>query len=354
MDKDFSYGIMLVLKYIKKIFPQVDEELAYWSKTAEKGKDNALVKQALSSIDLKKFHAQGGSVYALYPKVDAPRMVKFVVAFQTISDYLDNLCDRAGVQDESAFRQLHLAMLDAVDPLRNINNYYYYYPFKDDGGYLEQLVNECRKQIKDLPSYSLVIEYIKKYIHLYIDLQSYKHLSLKIREKCLKVWAGYYTDRYPDLGWWEFSAASGSTLGVFVMLASAFDESLTAENAAVLDHAYFPWICGLHILLDYYIDFQEDIQMGDLNFTSYYKNLKQCEERLAFFSENALNACSKLQYEEFHLTVVKGLLAMYLSDPKAYSNMNKLVSKNLIKKGGRETALYYHMCKILRAVKTLA
>ncbi|HHV99736.1 MAG TPA: tetraprenyl-beta-curcumene synthase family protein [Clostridiaceae bacterium] len=354
MDKNYSYGIMLVLKYIKKIFPQVDASLAYWSKIATKGKDNVLVKQALASIGLKKFHAQGGSVYALYPKVDAQRMVKFIVAFQTISDYLDNLCDRAGVKDESAFRQLHLAMLDAVDPLRDINNYYYYYPYKDDGGYLEQLVNECREQVKGLPSYNLVIEYIKKYIHLYVDLQTYKHLSLKVREECLKVWASYYMDRYPDIDWWEFAAATGSTLGVFVMLASAFDESLTPENVAALDHAYFPWICGLHILLDYYIDSQEDIQMGDLNFTNYYKNLKQCEERLAFFSENALNACSKLQYKEFHLTVVKGLLAMYLSDPKAYSNMNRLVSKSLIKRGGKETTLYYHMCRMLRAVKTLA
>ncbi len=354
MDKDYPSGLKLVIKYIKKIFPQVDAELARWRKTAKEGGNNVLVKQALASMDLKKFHAQGGSVYALYPKVDTPRMVKFIVAFQTISDYLDNLCDRAGIQDESAFRQLHLAMLDAVDPLRGINNYYYYYPFKDDGGYLEQLVNECRNQVKGLPSYDLVIEHVKKYIHLYTDLQSYKHLPLHIRENCLEVWADYYTDRYHDLNWWEFSAASGSTLGVFVMLASAFDESLTPEEVAALDHAYFPWICGLHILLDYYIDSQEDTEMGDLNFTGYYKNLKHCEERLALFSENALEACHGLQYAEFHTTVVKGLLAMYLSDPKAFSNMNRFASRNLIRKGGKETKLYYHMCRMLRAVKALA
>ena len=354
MDKDYSYGIKLVLRYVKKIFPQVDAELASWSKIAKNAGDSVLIKQALASINLKKFHAQGGSIYALYPKVDTMRMVKLIVAFQTICDYLDNLCDRTGVKDESAFRQLHLAMLDAVDPIRGINNYYYYYPYKNDGGYLEQLVNECRKQIKELPSYNLVIEHIKKYIHLYIDLQSYKHLSIHIREKCLKVWADYYTGRYPGLSWWEFSAASGSTLGVFVMLASAFDKSLTPEKAAALDHAYFPWICGLHILLDYYIDSQEDTQMGDLNFTSYYKNLKHCEERLTLFSKNALKVCQNLQYGEFHLTVVKGLLAMYLSDPKACSNMNRFASKSLVKKAGGETTLYYHMCKMLRSVKTLA
>ena len=344
----------LVSHFVFNILPRINREIRYWEHQAKQTLDLPLQEQALLSLRKKRFHAQGGCVYALRCPQWEPVLVPLIVAVQTISDYLDNLCDRTGVKDESAFRQLHLAMLDAVDPIRGINNYYYYYPYKNDGGYLEQLVNECRKQIKELPSYNLVIEHIKKYIHLYIDLQSYKHLSIHIREKCLKVWADYYTGRYPGLSWWEFSAASGSTLGVFVMLASAFDKSLTPEKAAALDHAYFPWICGLHILLDYYIDSQEDTQMGDLNFTSYYKNLKHCEERLTLFSENALKVCQNLQYGEFHLTVVKGLLAMYLSDPKACSNMNRFASKSLVKKAGGETTLYYHMCKMLRSVKTLA
>lgn len=354
MNSGYAHGVKLVFKYIKNIFPQVDKQLALWSKEAEKAGDNILFKQALASIGLKKFHAQGGSVYALYPKADKLSTVRFIVAFQTVSDYLDNLCDRAGVEDEKAFRQLHLAMLDAVDPLRGINDYYYYYPFKDDGGYLKSLVNECLMQLEGLPSYSLVIEYIKKYVYLYTDLQSYKHLSPNIREEHLKKWACYYKGRYPEMTWWEFSAATGSTLGIFAMLALAFDESLTREKAAALDAAYFPWVCGLHILLDYYIDLQEDAQMGDLNFVSYYDNLKQCEGRLAFFTNRALSACQNLEYAEFHLTVVKGLLAMYLSDPKAECNMNRLTSRNLVKMSGRETVLYHHMCKILRAVKALA
>jgi len=307
-----------------------------------------LGKQALSSIHLKRFHSQGGCIYALYPKTDLQSAVKFIVSLQTISDYLDNLCDRMEITDEPAFRQLHLSILDAVDPEREINQYYKFYPYWDDNGYLVKLVEECRCQIKNLPSYNLVIGPIKKYVHLYSDLQSYKHLSEKIREDCLKTWADYYMKQYPDISCWEFSAAAGSTLGIFVLYASAHDPDLTMDEVKMLDKAYFPWICGLHILLDYYIDAQEDLQMGDLNFTYYYKNLKQCEERLSYFIERSYEQCSNLPYPEFHRTMVRGLLAMYLSDPKASQGMNRLASHNIIKSSKPETVFYYKLCKFLR------
>lgn len=56
----------------------------------------------------------------MLPDVDINNFVKFIVAFQTISDYLDNLCDRVEVNDEQAFRQLHLAITDALDLLKNV------------------------------------------------------------------------------------------------------------------------------------------------------------------------------------------------------------------------------------------
>jgi tetraprenyl-beta-curcumene synthase len=46
-----------------------------------------------------------------------------VVALQTISDYLDNLCDRRG-SPTGRFRQLHLAMTDALDPAGETHDYY--------------------------------------------------------------------------------------------------------------------------------------------------------------------------------------------------------------------------------------
>ncbi|MGI6776644.1 MAG: DUF2600 family protein [Acetivibrionales bacterium] len=100
--------------------------------------------------------------------------------------------------------------------------------------------------------------------------------------------------------------------------------------------------------MDYYIDAVEDMQMGDLNFTYYYDNLKHCESRLLSFIENSLQACHTLEYPEFHTTVVKGLLAMYLSDPKAFLGLNKLATRNILRGSSSKTAFYHNLCKILR------
>lgn len=353
IEEKYNYGFMLVYKLVRYIFPEVGYQLKGWSAICNSIKDDVLRSQALSSIKHKKFHAQGGSVYALYPGVDIKRATKFIVSLQTISDYLDNICDRTDVKNELAFQQLHLSILDSIDPYRGVSNYYHYYPYKDDGNYLSSLVETCKAQIRSLPSYYIVFEPIKKYAQLYSDMQSYKHLDDNIREARLKNWAEYYGSLFPEISYWEFSAAAGSTLGIFVLFASAFNPNLTAKEVKEIEASYFPWICGLHILLDYYIDAQEDTQMGDLNFTQYYENLKQCEERIGFFLERSLNSCLKLPYPEFHITVIKGLLSMYLSDPKALVGMNKLASKNILSINKTGTILYHKLCKVLRAAGAL-
>jgi tetraprenyl-beta-curcumene synthase len=281
------------------------------------------------------------------------KAVKFIVSLQTISDYLDNLCDRAGVFDEKAFLQLHLSMLEAVDPSLPLSNYYELYPYKNDSGYLMSLVETCRSQVRDLPSYNLVVTLIKKYIRLYCEMQSYKHISLEERESRLTDWSKKYLCMYTGISCWEFSAAAGSTLGVFVLFAAAFNPYLTPREVTLIDEAYFPWICGLHILLDYYIDSQEDMQTGDLNFTYYYENLKQCEDRLLLFTEHSLEYCTQLPYPKFHATIIKGLLSMYLSDPKASVGLNRITSRRIIRGKGIDTKFYYNLCRFLRTINKL-
>jgi len=346
-------GIRLVYRFVKEIFPMVDSRLDKWKSICRESEDEVLGIQALASISAKRFHALGGSVYALYPKVNAEKAVRFIVSLQTISDYLDNLCDRVGIEDEAAFRQLHVSMLDAVDPEREMGDYYSLYPYSRDNGYLKALVEDCREQLINLPSYSLVLDNIKKYVQLYADLQSYKHLPRTVREERLKSWCGCYSRLYPGISCWEFSAAAGSTLGIFALFASAFDPMLTAEEVEMLDSAYFPWICGLHILLDYYIDATEDMETGDLNFTSYYESLKRCEERLCYFMERSLECCSGLPYPGFHRTVVNGLIAMYLSDPKASMGLNRLASRNILKNSSPAAVRYYKICRFLRTAGML-
>ncbi len=343
----------MIISFISKVFPLVSRELEYWTFMAEQIPEPELRTQALSSIRSKKFHAQGGSVYALYQPTDLTNTVRFIVALQTISDYLDNLCDRAGVMDENAFFQLHLAMLDAVDPTRPISDYYHNYPFKNDRGYLKNLVTTCRQQINNQPSYRLVLPKIINYVKRYSELQSYKHLALEIREGRLSDWALRNLDPATEIFWWEYAAATGSTLGMFLLYAVSVDPNLKLETVEAIDRAYFPWVTGLHILLDYFIDAQEDLEMGDYNFTFKYQNNSECRTRLTHFIERSIQACLALPNPSFHITIIRGLLAMYLSDPKALNPKIKAISLDLVRHAGPKCRLYHRCCRSLRIVKRI-
>lgn len=242
-------------------------------------------------------------------------------------------------------------MLDAVDLNSGTHDYYHYYPYHDDSGYLVRLVENCKRQISELKAYETVLDPIKKYINLYIDLQSLKHLEPVKREKRLKEWASSHAQQYPYITCWELSAAAGSTLLVFLLFAAAFDPSLSVSEVNSIIEAYFPWVCGLHILLDYYIDSNEDHEAKDLNFTNYYNNLEECEERIAFFIHCSFEKCALLKHPKFHHTVIHGLLAMYLSDQKASNDVISFTSQKLLKKGDKKTLIYYYICKFLRRVE---
>lgn len=337
----------LVTRFVRRVFPLVEEELAAWRQAAGRAAPELAV-QALASIRDKRFHCLGGSVYSLYPDVNPHSCVRLVVALQTISDYLDNLCDRTGVTDEAAFRQLHLDMTDALDPDGGHHDYYANYPLAGDGGYLAALVAACRAQATALPSYPVVKGRILHLAALYSELQTYKHLDPLIREDKLARWGEAHLAAYPGLSLWEFAAASGSTLGIFSLCALAARPSLTEEDAATVYAAYFPWICGLHILLDYLIDLGEDRLQGDLNFVAYYSSPAEVLERLAFFRDQALAAGSRLPEAGFAMTVVQGLLAMYLSDPKTEAPLEKKVKTALLATSGGYTRLLHALCRLLR------
>ncbi|MCE5284481.1 MAG: tetraprenyl-beta-curcumene synthase family protein [Pelosinus sp.] len=342
----------LITVFVSKIFPKVKCELAYWQKKAQQA-EPALKEQALASITAKRFHCLGGSIYSLYTGKFSKNAVRFIVALQTISDYLDNLCDRAGIADEKAFRQLHLAMTDALTPYKPLENYYLYYPYKQDGGYLAALVTTCQKEAAKLPNYLIIQKDILALAGLYSELQTYKHLDPVTREEKIKLWTSTYLPVYPQLTTWEFAAATGSTLGLFALCAAAKSTQLKYELASRIAEAYFPWISTLHILLDYYIDEVEDSLSGDLNFVSYYTANEDIPQRLSFFLKEAFFRIQRLPQSIFHYTILCGLIAMYLSDPKAHTPSKKTATNKILKSAGIYTILLYTICKILRQQKIL-
>lgn len=308
----------LVWRSFHEVLPRAGAELDTWQARARAIPDPELQRQAVASLTAKRFHADGGSVYATAvprgPQQDT--LIRLIVAFQTISDYLDNLCDRSTSLDPVDFRQLHRAMIDSVDPAAPLGDYYRHRPQRSDGGYLEALVRTCQECAALLPSYPTVARGVRELVERYADLQVHKHVRLEERVPRLTAWFDTHRPRGCDLHWWEYSAATGSTLGVFMLFLAALDRDLQPAGAAAIHAAYFPWVCGLHILLDYLIDQDEDRHGGDLNFVGHYPSRERAYQRIELFAQRAVAATRGLPAARFHRLVIEGLVAMYLSDAK--------------------------------------
>lgn len=305
---DWLNRLTLLTAYLR-LLPAVRRELRHWAETAA-GLPPPLRELAEASLRKKEFHCLGGAVYALYPGAKKPAVLRAVTALQTISDYLDNLCDRAHVSDERAFRTLHLSLMDAVALRGPLHDYYADYPWREKA-YLPGLVKACRAALQALPYYEHYYETVRLLAEWYCELQVLKHAPQ--REQLLRQWT---VRSFPDtLPWQEWAAASGSTLGIFFCFAlSSCPPQLPGQ--AVL-RVYFPWLQGLHILLDYLIDQSEDRQHGDLNFTFFYPTREALAASLARLALESRRRAQSLPHAYFHLTVIDGLVALYGSDPKA-------------------------------------
>ncbi|WP_235941223.1 tetraprenyl-beta-curcumene synthase family protein [Paenibacillus puerhi] len=322
----------LIARVYRYVLPEVREQLRYWRGRADEMPDAELRKQAIDSMTSKEFHCIGGAVYAAANPSMRHMLIPLIVAFQTISDYLDNLCDRSTSLDPDDFRRLHQSMLDAVDPAEPLHDYYEFREEREDAGYLNDLVKTCQASIRMLPSYPLVAASVRELVSLYADLQVYKHIRKDLREEALLTWWNAHKEQFPAIQWNEFAAATGSTLGVFMLFLAASRTGLRTETAAAIREAYFPYICGLHILLDYLIDQEEDRAGGDLNFCSYYEDMDATVDRIALIVEEARRKSDTLEHSDFHRMIIEGLLALYLSDPKVSRQQEvKRISRRLMK-----------------------
>ncbi|MGM8216538.1 tetraprenyl-beta-curcumene synthase family protein [Bacillaceae bacterium W0354] len=344
-----THLIKLLSTCYRHIFPQVHDELKTVKQLAQTIPNDELRTQALASIETKTFHCEGGSVYASLAGDSWKDAIHFIVAYQTISDYLDNLCDRSQSLDPEDFRLLHRSMTNALSPQPTQPiNYYEKRADQEDHGYLQSLVEQCQRVIKKIDNYELIYPYVKRLSDLYIDLQVHKHVAVSERVPRLTSWFEEENE-HQGLSWYEFSAASGSTLGIFCLVSYALQGQYYGNEVM---KTYFPFVQGLHILLDYFIDQKEDEREGDLNFCHYYENDDEMMERLQFFVTQSLSYTSEMPDASFHKLIQSGLVGLYLSDSKTNSlNNGKKLRQRLLKHAGMNAKIIYWNGRVYRKWK---
>ncbi len=344
--------VSLMAKVYRKVIPRVHAELNGWALLAKAIPDEELRKQALASIEHKTFHCEGGGILALLAGAQIEECIRFIVAYQTISDYLDNLCDRSTSLDPVDFEALHESMLHALTPGSETVNYYRFRDEQDDGGYLAALVKTCQNVLKKTKHYDKIASSLHELAQYYCDLQVHKHVKLEEREERLQAWFDMHKPKLPHMRWFEFSACAGSTLGIFCLAAYAFHDTLSDEQIHQIKQGYFPYVQGLHILLDYFIDQEEDRQGGDLNFCSYYEDHSETVERFRHFVEEADRNIEGLPHAKFHRLINRGLLGLYLSDRKVQEQREiRQLANQIVKYGGLTSYFFYINAKLYRKVQ---
>lgn len=347
-----SNALHLMYHVYKNIFPSVHRELNVWIDRARQIPDPELRTQALASIESKTFHCEGGSIYAVLAGERRDEAVRFIVAYQTISDYLDNLCDRSTSMDPKDFRMLHQAMADALTPGNERQDYYKYREESDDAGYLHLLVKTCQDVLRNAEGYDIVLEHTRNLGSLYSDLQVHKHVVEEERIPRLQQWFEDHQKDWPQLKWYEFSACTGSTLGIFCLVSYTLGGRIDPSLAEQVTRSYFPFMQGLHILLDYYIDQEEDEEEGDLNFCSYYEHEEEMRARFKYFVERTNEEIQRLPNAAFHEMVHEGLVGMYLADRKVGRIANaKSFVKELLKASGKKATFFYLNTKMYHKLK---
>jgi tetraprenyl-beta-curcumene synthase len=332
------------LEYFSRIRPAVRRELAVVERRARAVEEPGARRLALDSIIHKQFHCEGGAVLT----GGAPGLVRLVVAYQTLCDYLDSITDRGPAASGDTIRRLHGFLPAALDPDLPVPDGWADHPW-DDGGYAAWLVARSREALRELPGWAAVRDSVRWLQDRYVDLQSLKHApDSHLRGVRQAAWFAQHQRPEWSLAWWEWAAATGSTLGIFALAAEARAPAPDADRVEGLFRTYFPWMGGLHILLDYFIDQEEDRMGGDFNFIRCYDSVETAVQGITRLYDRAVQEAGRLSDAPFHRYLARGLLGFYLSDRKVSGELTA-PARRLLSVGGSVSRGIWALARVGRA-----
>jgi tetraprenyl-beta-curcumene synthase len=311
---------------------------------------NPIRDDALSSLDTKRFHTEGAALFATLPQHRDERLLRLLVAHELIWDFLDSVSERPTDDMVANGWQLHRALFESLDPGLPISDYYRHHPWRDDGGYLAELVQTCRTLCTSLPSYErvrrLVVEKARQ-----ARVCALNHEPNPDRRRArLKNWVAREFPHERRLAWYEVTAAASSSLSIFALLALAAEKGCDPCSVAARVAAYSPWVDLSCIMLDSFADLLDDAESGAHSYLSHYPNFDVAVERLRQIVWHAAQAVGRLPDGPRHTLLATGMVAMYLSKDSASSKGLRPATRSIMSASGRLPTLIWPILRIWRRV----
>jgi tetraprenyl-beta-curcumene synthase len=304
------------VRYWLTVFPLVRWEAHRWRRCAEAIPNPVLRRIALDTQQGERGNLEGAAAFAAFvPVRRRAAVVRAVVAFQAIYDYVDSLAEQPSTVPAANARALHEALRIALCPRSRHVLYYRHQAQQDDGGYLHRLVDACRTAVETLPSHPVIEPFALRAVARMVEYQARIH-SCEDSARALAEWARTERPGGVSLRWWEIAAAGASSLVVFALVAAAARRTLTTSEGQALARAYFPWIGALHVLLDSLVDQRHDERHGHHSLVSHYGSTQETAVRLGSIATTALALAGALEQGERHTLLLAAMSAFYLAAPE--------------------------------------
>jgi tetraprenyl-beta-curcumene synthase len=349
--------------YWTGVFPRVCFYIARWRGLARRIPDPVLRQLALDAL-AKRGNIEGAAAFAAFaPRAHRSKVTRATSTFQAAYNLLDMLGEQPSPDPVLDGRRLHEALIYAVTPQGATGpldgdpwqrgpavalDWYEHHPQRNDGGYLDALIEECRVAFAALPSHRVTVASVQAAAARIVAFQSLNLSESQGEHTGLEHWARAATPSGTGLQWWETAAAAGSSLGVHVLMAAAAETQLDAGEVAALEHAYFPWIGGLHSLLDNLIDKHEDEAAGHRSLIEYY-GPERAAQRMRWLAEQALRRAGELPHSRRHVVILAAMIGNYLATPEAHSTELKPIGDSVLATVGalrRPTMLVFELRRL--------
>ncbi len=326
----------------------VSTEIRRWRALALLIPNPVIRQDALDALSRKRTHAEGAALFWILPRRRDHDLLRLLVAYELIWDFLDNLSERAAAAGQIDGYRLHLAIPEAIDPYCEISDYYSEHPWRGDGGYLRALVEFCQDGCASLPSYPAIRTRV---LH---DAERAQVLALNHdpvparREASLKRWVEHQFPGRLDVPWWELSGAASAPLNIHALLALAAEPDCSEQEIAAVHDAYFPWLSAATTMLDSYVDRADDVRNGDHSYVAHYPSEDTALRGVRCLFSRAVAEARRLPRGPKHAIIAAAMGAMYLSKAGANGATPGAATTSLIHAGGSLTRLIMPLLRTWR------
>lgn len=327
--------------------PAVAREVRRWGALAQRIPSPAIREDAIDALSRKRGQTDGAALFTILPRRRSLPLLRLLVAYQLIWDYLDSVHERS--PNEANGRQLHLALVDALLPGRPRANYYLYHPWREDGGYLDALVEACRENCELLPGYEQVQALAVREARRAQVLALNHEPSYASRDAALRSWAeATFPSGISEAHWFELSGACSAGLTIFALLALAVESTCSPAEIEQAYATYLPWTSAAATMLDSYVDQPEDTAAGAHIYVSHYPSRQAAIGRICWLIRRCISDASRLEGSESHIVIAASMVALYLSKDSARTPAMRNDTRALAASGGSLTRLLLPILRLWR------